>query len=71
MVNDMASLNIDQRLVQQHIVPSLGQELVALSNGCICCTIRDDLVKVVRALAEQQVGFPKVTLQHQHQQQQH
>jgi G3E family GTPase len=35
---------MDQRLVQQHRVPSLGQELVVLSDGCICCTIPDDLV---------------------------
>jgi len=56
LVNDMAALNIDQRLVAENVVQQSGQELVALSNGCICCTIRDDLVREIRALAAQQVG---------------
>lgn len=56
LVNDMAALNIDQRLVQDSVVQESGQQLVALSNGCICCTIREDLVREVAALAKQQVG---------------
>ena len=55
LVNDMAALNVDQRLVAQHVVQEAGQQLVALSNGCICCTIQDDFVREIRALAEQQV----------------
>lgn len=55
LVNDMAALNIDERLVAQNVVQQAGQELVALSNGCICCTVRDDLVREIRALAAQQV----------------
>jgi hypothetical protein len=56
LVNDMASLNIDERLVAQNVVQSAGQQLVALSNGCICCTIQEDLVREIRALVAQQVG---------------
>jgi hypothetical protein len=55
LVNDMAPLNIDARLVA---APPPGaasaaapEALVALQNGCICCTIREDLVREVRALA--------------------
>lgn len=55
LVNDMAALNIDQRLLQGAVVEQAGQQLVALSNGCICCTIREDLVREVRRLAAQQV----------------
>ncbi|WIA37349.1 hypothetical protein OEZ86_014278 [Tetradesmus obliquus] len=54
LVNDMAALNIDQRLLQGAVVEQAGQQLVALSNGCICCTIREDLVREVRRLAAQQ-----------------
>jgi Ni2+-binding GTPase involved in maturation of urease and hydrogenase len=57
LVNDMAALNIDQRLLQGAVVEQAGQQLVALSNGCICCTIREDLVREVRRLAAQQVGL--------------
>lgn len=58
LVNDMAALNIDQRLLQGAVVEQAGQQLVALSNGCICCTIQEDLVREVRRLAAQQVGEP-------------
>ncbi|KAF6255133.1 CobW/HypB/UreG, nucleotide-binding domain-containing protein [Scenedesmus sp. NREL 46B-D3] len=54
LVNDMAALNIDQRLLQGAVVEQAGQQLVALSNGCICCTIQEDLVREVRRLAAQQ-----------------
>eukprot|EP00775_Hariotina_reticulata_P013394 gene13394-13522_t len=54
LVNDMAALNIDERLVADQVVRQAGQQLVALSNGCICCTIREDLVREVKALAAQQ-----------------
>lgn len=56
LVNDMAALNIDERLVAENVVQSAGQELVALSNGCICCTVREDLVRELRTLAAKQVG---------------
>jgi G3E family GTPase len=39
LVNDFGSLNIDARLIV-----SVDDNQIALSNGCICCTIRDDLV---------------------------
>ena len=56
LVNDMASLNIDETLILStpggHI-SAAREELVALSNGCICCSIREDLVREVRQLAGQ------------------
>jgi G3E family GTPase len=55
LVNDMAALNIDERLVADNVVQSAGQELVALSNGCICCTVREDLIRELRTLAAKQV----------------
>lgn len=55
LVNDMAAINIDQRLLDSTVVKQSGQQLIALSNGCICCTIREDLIREVRALAAQQV----------------
>jgi G3E family GTPase len=54
IVNDMSEVNIDVALVAGDPVGvSRTQEtLVEMSNGCICCTLRDDLLKEVRALAE-------------------
>jgi G3E family GTPase len=52
LVNDMADINIDQRLLADS-VHCVQEQLVALSNGCICCTIREDLVREVKRLAQQ------------------
>mmetsp|Transcript_29044 Transcript_29044/g.81252 ORF Transcript_29044/g.81252 Transcript_29044/m.81252 type:complete len:555 (+) Transcript_29044:129-1793(+) len=56
VVNDVASLNIDSALVktaQEGNVQKQDEELVELSNGCVCCTLRADLIKSVAALARQ------------------
>jgi G3E family GTPase len=53
IVNDMSEVNIDSQLVEQGNTLSRTEEkLVQMSNGCICCTLRDDLVKEVARLAE-------------------
>ena len=54
IVNDMSEINIDADLVcGGDAMLSRSQEtLVEMTNGCICCTLRDDLLKEVRALAE-------------------
>src|SRR5262245_23395719 len=55
IVNDMSEVNIDATLVERGGGSLLrtDEALVELSNGCICCTLRDDLLKEVRGLAEQ------------------
>ena len=56
IVNDMSEVNIDASLVA-HGGAQLSrteEKLVEMSNGCICCTLREDLLKEVRRLAEEQ-----------------
>jgi len=53
IVNDMSEVNIDADLVRDGTELSRSEEkLVEMSNGCICCTLRDDLLKEVRTLSE-------------------
>jgi G3E family GTPase len=53
IVNDMSEVNIDADLVRAEGGLSRTDEtLVEMSNGCICCTLRDDLLVEVRSLAE-------------------
>jgi G3E family GTPase len=52
IVNDMSEVNIDAALVRDGAQLSRTEErLVELSNGCICCTLREDLMTEVRRLA--------------------
>lgn len=54
IVNDMSEVNIDADLVREGTELSRSEEkLVEMSNGCICCTLRDDLLKEVRHLSRE------------------
>lgn len=47
LVNDMAEINIDAELLKQtHDVSETKEEFIELTNGCVCCTLRGDLIKV-------------------------
>ena len=55
IVNDLAAVNIDATLVRDAAALShLEEQLVEMSNGCICCTLRDDLLVEIRRLAGEQ-----------------
>ena len=54
IVNDMSEVNIDAATVKNEVALNRSEEkLVEMSNGCICCTLREDLLIEVRKLAEE------------------
>ena len=53
IVNDMSEVNIDASLIKQGGFTRTNEKLVQLQNGCICCTLREDLIVEVKKLVEQ------------------
>ncbi len=55
IVNDMSEINVDAELIRKGgaKLSRTDEVLVEMSNGCICCTLREDLLKEVRRLAEE------------------
>ena len=52
IVNDMAEINVDAGLVAQVGLVEGEERLVEMSNGCVCCTLREDLLEQVADLAK-------------------
>jgi G3E family GTPase len=54
IVNDMSAVNVDARLVArgEAALSRVDEKLVEFQNGCICCTLREDLLVEIRALAQ-------------------
>jgi G3E family GTPase len=54
IVNDMSEVNIDSRLVAEDArLSRVDERLVEMSNGCICCTLREDLLVEIARLAKE------------------
>ena len=55
IVNDMGAINLDAEEVVKHKLVQEKSEMVELHNGCICCTLRGDLLKTVKELSQENV----------------
>jgi G3E family GTPase len=56
IVNDMSEINVDARLVREGgaALSRTDEKLVEMTNGCICCTLREDLLVEVARLAQEE-----------------
>lgn len=54
IVNDMSEVNIDAKHIQNKVyLKHTEEKLIEMSNGCICCTLREDLLEEVNKLAKE------------------
>ena len=53
IVNDMGELNLDAEYIKKANIIQEDAEMVEMHNGCICCTLREDLLKTVKQLGEE------------------
>ena len=53
IVNDMAAINVDGQTIAPNIIET-SEKLVEIQNGCICCTLREDLYEQIVKLAKEQ-----------------
>ena len=64
VVNDMADVNVDANLVEgQGTLVQAEEKMVPLSNGCICCTLREDLFVELAKLAARPEGLDYIIVE--------
>lgn len=51
IVNDIGEVNVDAQLIKKGGLSQVGGELIPLTNGCLCCTLSDDLARQLEDLA--------------------
>ena len=54
IVNDVAELNIDKTLIDQSALIQSDAQVIAMQNGCVCCTLKNDLVDQIKEMAKSQ-----------------
>jgi len=59
--NEFGEIGIDESLVKRKI--SSEEEIFEMNNGCLCCTVRSDLIRILKKLAEQKDKFDYVMIE--------
>jgi G3E family GTPase len=58
IVNEFGDVGIDSQLVM-----SADEEILEMNNGCICCTVRGDLIRIIRNLMEKREKFDHLVIE--------
>ena len=63
IVNDMAELNIDEKLIDNTSLIQSDEAMVGMQNGCICCTLQNDLVEQIIQLTQSEQKFNYILIE--------
>ena len=63
IVNDMGAINLDASEIKKHKLIQEKEEMVELQNGCICCTLRGDLLKTVKRLSDSDEEYDHLVIE--------
>ena len=58
IVNEFGEIGIDNDLIV-----GADEEVFEMSNGCVCCTVRGDLIRVLQGLAKSKAGFDAIVIE--------
>ncbi|KAK4531241.1 hypothetical protein CCYA_CCYA07G2098 [Cyanidiococcus yangmingshanensis] len=61
--NEFGEVGIDDELVKNHIRLEGGDELFEMNNGCLCCTVRSDLVRILRRLLTRTTKYDGILIE--------
>merc|ERR1711959_771635 len=56
--NEFGDVGIDDALLENNVKEHSGEDVIEMMNGCICCTVRQDLVEVIKRLAARHKTHP-------------
>jgi len=59
--NEFGAVNIDENLVAENL--RTNEDIISMDNGCVCCTVRGDLVKALKTLAKRRDTFDTVIIE--------
>jgi G3E family GTPase len=63
IVNDMGAINLDAEEIKNSKLVQEEGKMVEMHNGCICCTLRGDLLKTVKELCESDANFDYLVIE--------
>jgi len=61
--NEFGEVGIDEKIINQNMKEKIDEEIIEVMNGCICCTVRGDLVETLKRLSKKVAQFDGVIIE--------
>jgi len=61
--NEFGEVGIDEKIINPQVKEKIDEEIIEVMNGCICCTVRGDLVETLKKLAKKVAKFDGVIIE--------